>query len=78
MMFDKSKCKQCKFHGYFGSKSGASYNSEYNHIMCDYAKYNKRTCLRKQGTSVIDIRGDDPKNCKLFIKGRRPEEMTNG
>lgn len=72
--FNKKKCEECKFHGYFGSKSGASNNYSVNHIMCDFAKYNKMTCLRRNGKSVIDLRGDDPENCKLYIKGKRPED----
>lgn len=61
-MFNKEKCKKCKYHSIM---SGS--------IMpiCNYGYYHMKPCLRRgeKGT-IIDIRGDDPDNCKAFVEGR--------
>ena len=68
---DKNLCLKCQYHGYLGSKSDSYGSNRNSNVMCDYAKYVKRTCLRKVGVDVIDMRGTDPKHCKLFVKGPR-------
>lgn len=71
-MHDKAKCAKCKYHGSFGYGRSGSDSSKLSHIMCDYAKYEKRTCLRKSGIKIYDIRGNDFHNCKLFVRGNNP------
>lgn len=71
-MFDKKRCLKCKYHGRFQNKS----ESGLRNIMCDYAKYAKQTCLHSVGREVVDRRGEDPKDCKLFEKGPRPDRIT--
>ena len=76
-MFDKKRCLKCKYHGRFQSKSFYSPDEEsgLRNIMCDYAKYAKQTCLHSVGREVVDRRGEDPKDCKLFEKGPRPDSI---
>ena len=77
--FNKKKCEQCKYHGYFGSKSQNAYSSNeaaLNHVMCEYAKCNKTTCLRLVGKELVDLRGSDYNNCKLFEKGKRQSDQN--
>ena len=59
-MFDKRKCRKCK---YYGKTSGAE--------SCSYSLWTQNTCLHKlpDGT-VVDRRGDDPKHCKLYKQGK--------
>lgn len=74
MGYNKKKCVKCKYHGYFGSKSyGTSDETFKRSIMCDYAKYTKRTCLYSNHGEVKDRRGDDPNHCLLFKSGERPK-----
>jgi hypothetical protein len=58
-MFDKRKCKKCKWHG----------NISFTETFCYYARIGTNgTCLKKIGDKIIDQRGTDPKNCLLFEK----------
>ena len=72
MMVDKKLCAKCKYHGYFAYKGPSNVSEEFlhNHIMCDYSKYEKRTCLYDSNGVTVDRRGDDPSQCKLFVKGK--------
>lgn len=54
-MFNKKKCKSCKY-SRFMTATG---------IHCDYSA-DGRTCLRRNGLGIEDLRGDDPEKCKLF------------
>lgn len=68
-MYDKKKCKSCRWHGYFGAKDQGG-----NNICCDYGILARQgTCLRKIGQNgeTIDRRGNDPDNCLLYEKGER-------
>lgn len=61
-MYDKKKCKKCKYHGNLGDKSG---------IYCNYTVLSGcGICLKRVGSEVIDTRGGDPKECRLYEKGR--------
>ena len=57
-MFNKKKCKNCIYSTYFNSRLG-----------CGYFIHGpeKRTCLHFEGDKLVDRRGDDPKNCKLYV-----------
>ena len=67
--FDKFKCYKCKYHG-MGVGYSIRVNGKVLKVHCNYCGINKSSCLRKQedGT-VIDIRGNDFSNCKLFEEG---------
>lgn len=77
--FDKEDCLVCKYGtihcgGYptpFKTSKGKMSTIMVN---CNYAATGK-TCLRKVGNEVIDIRGDGPK-CHLFEKGKRINDRT--
>ena len=67
-MFNKQKCKTCKYHGYLGS---SGYEIPYN-VMCNYAAITNQTCHYKgEGGKVEDRRGSDPENCQLYTEGRQ-------
>jgi hypothetical protein len=67
--FSKSKCKTCIYHGKItGIASGTIY--------CNYASTTDHTCLKRgEHGEIIDIRGDDRYDCKMYKEGKRiPEE----
>lgn len=60
-MFDKNKCKKCVYMTYFNSQIGCGY----------FIHGPGGTCLKPKGDEIVDIRGNDPKKCKLYkAKGR--------
>ena len=60
-MFNKTKCKKCKYR--------AKCNGEGVKVLaCNYSSYHG-TCLKRVGKEVIDLRGNDPDNCKLYEEG---------
>lgn len=74
MMFDKRRCRKCKFHGTVGHvvQIGVE-RGDYrdNQIVCDYLiKSGKGSCLKRVGADVIDRRGVDPNNCLLYEEGK--------
>ena len=69
--FDKNICIRCKYHGRgkqgFSAKCGNTYTS----VFCDYANITDSTCLKRTGKGeIIDMRGEDYSDCKLFSPGR--------
>lgn len=69
--FDKHKCYKCKYH----CENSSGYPVRTNHrtvrVCCDYATMMRETCLTKdENDNVIDKRGNDYRNCKLFEAGR--------
>ena len=60
--FDKTKCISC---AYCGRRQ--AYQT-LNLLYCNYAGIEGQTCLHKVGTEIIDRRGDDYDNCKLYVK----------
>ena len=66
--FDKDRCLFCMYHG---TNSGGI-------TFCDYLGKTGETCLKrgKKGT-LTDIRGDDPKNCALYEKGKAIVKSDN-
>ena len=74
---NKVKCYTCKYHGFFGAiNKKEDEATKIAKVCCDYARFEKRTCLRKVGKEIVDIRGDDPENCKLYCKGERIKSST--
>lgn len=60
-MFDKKKCRQCKYHAV--REVG---------VHCNYSGVTGVTCLRRTASGgVIDTRGNNPKKCALYKKGER-------
>ena len=73
-MFNKKKCRKCKYHSYVGhAVQRGEYTGDYrdNQVVCFYSIRSKsgHGCLHRVGKEVIDRRGTDPENCKLFEEG---------
>ena len=74
--FDKRKCLKCKWHGLGcgGYPVRVGFNGRTLPIYCNYS-ISERTCLKKlKDGSIIDSRGDDYNNCKLFEPGKAEVE----
>lgn len=67
--FNKQKCVTCKYHGKASTADGTG-NKNLNGVHCYYANTGE-TCLRRVGNKVIDIRGEDFNNCKLYERGKK-------
>ena len=68
-MFNKEKCRKCK---YYSVLDGGWYdNGSDDRIFCNYSSCTGNTCTKRQNGKIIDIRGNDPENCKLFESGKR-------
>ena len=67
--FNKKKCLKCKYHG-TGCGHSVKTQAGVLKVHCNYSIVDK-TCLQKldDGT-IIDRRGDDYDNCKLYEKGK--------
>ena len=66
-MFNKKKCAKCKYHGSFSTKAyHSTEDGVLRNMTCDYSKYANQTCLHSVGHTVVDRRGSDPNDCKLF------------
>lgn len=68
-LFDREKCYRCKWSGRMAGMAGSKY-SKIKNTICSYGTLSPgmRTCLRKTEDGIIDIRGDDPENCKLYVR----------
>lgn len=63
--FDKKRCATCQFH-----TGGAIESNGKVRISCNYGIITGSSCLKRQNDgSVMDSRGDDYSNCKLYEKG---------
>ena len=73
--FDKKKCVRCIYHGV--GKCGHSVrllNGGTERVHCNYSGVTDSTCLKPApNNTVVDMRGDDFNNCKLFVEGARLE-----
>lgn len=66
-MFNKDKCKKCKYH--------AKVNCM---ITCDYAiKSDNGACIKRKGKYNVDTRGNDPNNCLLYESGKAEKELRH-
>ena len=63
-MYDKRKCRKCKWRGMLGDNLG-----------CLYALKTQQTCLVKKNGVVEDLRGSDHANCKLFKAGNPERDL---
>ena len=71
-VFNKEKCVKCKYHNYLSNLTGTSTRDyKIKHCFCNRAVLTKETCLKRIGKEVVDRRGTDPDNCKLFEEGKR-------
>ena len=65
----KKRCRRCI---YRGNMQGPSL------LFCNYAAVTDRTCLRREGNKVIDIRGEEYEQCKLFEEGIKAKTLNDG
>lgn len=75
--FDKSRCLKCVFR--LEDTSGYSTKNARGDtvtLVCNYAGVTGHTCLHTVGKKVVDKRGDDYNDCKLFKKGERLRTHT--
>ena len=69
--FNKRKCAKCKYRCTF-SGANTGFKVSARNIGCYYGVIsNTGTCLHLVNGKIIDRRGDDYDNCKLFEKGNR-------
>ena len=69
--FSKTKCKTCAYHG---SITGIATGT----IYCNYGAIAESSCLyRGKHGEVLDRRGDDRFNCKLYMKGAKIRDKQN-
>ena len=60
---NREMCKKCIYHGGRLSEKVA--------IFCDYSGKSGTTCLYLRKNKVVDRRGNDPNNCRLFDDGKK-------
>lgn len=79
-MYNKKKCRKCKYSSYIGG-GHKKYTSDLK-ITCNYSMITDQTCLFRKNGKIVDRRGNDPENCKLFDDGnkirRRVEPNAKG
>lgn len=69
--FNKSKCLKCKYHYKMSNCfQGRTERGAYYSVVCNYASITDHTCLTREGNRVIDRRGEDYNDCKLFQEGK--------
>ena len=66
--FDKHKCAKCRYRGMGCGASSIKVGSRMLAIYCNYC-ITGTTCLKADGKNVVDRRGKDYNNCKLFEEG---------
>lgn len=72
-MFDKKKCKKCKYHMKIsgGMRDLKLNRDNLQNIICAYSLITYTTCLYEENNEIKDRRGDDPKHCLLFKGGEK-------
>ena len=75
--FQKNKCIKCKYHtkqvsGAYQARVGGKTIP----VACDYSTVTGRTCLTEVNGKIVDRRGNDYYNCKLFVKGVAHEKES--
>jgi hypothetical protein len=82
--WDKAKCYKCKYHTYMGNLADnrKPYDKlssfERGNIACYRSVIANQSCLVAVGRKVIDRRGDDYKNCKLYEPATEPRVSDFG
>ena len=81
---NKAMCIKCKYHTYMGNvgkcdKPFAKMTDlEKSHIACYRSVMLSQTCMKNVHGKLVDSRGDDYNNCKLFEPDDRERKSTNG
>lgn len=71
--FNKDKCLKCRYHGLGCNGHTVRIGTRALPVFCNYSA-TENTCLKKtEDGQIVDIRGDDYENCKLFVS-KKPEE----
>lgn len=69
--FDTEKCKKCQFRGLISGATKQRTLKNTANIICNYSGVTGITCLyAERPNKIIDRRGDDRENCKLFKEGK--------
>jgi hypothetical protein len=72
--FDKKKCARCQYHNIGSLGVPVRVHGKVVRIFCDYITATNSSCLRQDmHDTVVDIRGNDYNNCKLFVEGKKLE-----
>ena len=72
-MFNKKKCKTCIYHAKYSGSSVYRNNvtpATSGGIFCGYSLATYHTCLQYDRQELVDRRGDDPENCRLYMAGK--------
>ena len=73
--FNKYKCIKCIYRGEGQIGYPIRYKGQFIRVHCNYVGCTNSTCLKPISTyAIIDIRGDDYDNCKLFVEGPKLEK----
>ena len=67
MKHNKKQCRKCIYRGNMQAPQV---------VFCNYAAITDRTCLRREGKEVIDIRGEDHERCELFEEGKKEKPIN--
>lgn len=79
-MFNKKRCEKCEYGMKYSGIQVMSRGKEHepNGYLCGYCILTNNTCLTVEKGKVIDRRGEDPGNCKIFKKGTRKTQSIKG
>lgn len=68
--FDKTKCAKCQYRGIGSIGQPCRIKGRYIRLYCNFSGITDITCLKPEvNNNVVDLRGEDYNNCKLFIEG---------
>lgn len=68
--FDKKKCLKCMYHGTGCGGFPIRTTKRTITVYCNYSNTDD-TCLKRINNGrIIDQRGDDYNNCRLFVEGK--------
>lgn len=68
--FNKNKCATCQYRGIGSVGYPVRINDMSVRVYCNYSGITNVTCLRPaSSTEVVDLRGEDYNNCKLYKEG---------
>ena len=70
MKFNKRKCYDCMCHAEHSCGTTVEVDNRHVNVLCNYACATGETCLTQGANhTIIDRRGDEYDNCKLFKRG---------
>lgn len=68
--FNKEKCATCQYRGAGSVGYPVKINNLSVRVHCNYAGITNSTCLKPlNNVDVVDLRGEDYNNCKLYKRG---------